>query len=445
MWNAVRRYYTTEPPIRLAILCQPSAKFCHMKDKSDPTSSPPELLGLVRNALAHLYDHAFLQNHPLAAMLDRENNLDQVSRAQRVRRLLLDCIELLRPPTDAPADTARAYAILNNHYLDGLAMPTVAEKLGLSQRQAYRELEKGIKAITNLLWERVGREVAPTAPPSDNRRQIAQQEVERLRPAARVESVDLADLVGKIAVLLQPLSEQTGIRIELAAPEKWAPVIADRTMLRQALLNLLTYALRVVRTNVVIAAARTNAGWQIDLRESTTALARAPVKFDDIEQTEIGLTVARSLIEASGGQLEIAPAGMKGHARIVLPRARQATVLAIDDNADIVALFQRYLAGHAVSVVSAKSAEDALRLAVELQPQVITLDIMIPNQDGWEILQKLKTAPGTKHIPVIICSVLHEPQLAQAMGASGYVTKPVSQEKLLETLRRWLMPLPSAK
>ena len=415
-----------------------------MKEKTDLPPFPPELIGLIRSALAHLYDHAFLQNHPLAAMLDRENNLDQVSRAQRVRRLLLDCIESLRPPTDAPADTARAYAILNNHYLDGLPMPTVAEKLGLSQRQAYRELEKGVKAITNVLWERIGHEVAPaTSAPgaSDNRRQIAQQEVERLRPAAHAENIDLADLIGKIAVLLNPLSKQTGIRIELAAPENWEPVVADRTMLRQALLNLLSHALRVVHSNVVIAVAHANDGWQIDLRESASAVARSLVKFDDIEQTEIGLTVARSLIAAAGGRLEIEPSAGKWRARIFLPLARQATVLAIDDNADIVALFQRYLGGHAIAVVGAKSAEDALRLAIELQPQVITLDIMIPNQDGWEILAKLKTSPQTKHIPVIICSVLHEPQLAQAMGASGYVTKPVSQERLLETLRPWLIPL----
>jgi CheY-like chemotaxis protein len=418
-----------------------------MKDKPDSTSFPPELLGLVRSALAHLYDHAFLQNHPLAAMLDRENNLDQVSRAQRVRRLLLDCIESLRPPTDAPADTARAYAILNNHYLDGLPMPYVAEKLGLSQRQAYRELEKGVKAITNLLWERIGHEVAPaTSAPgaSDNRRQIAQQEVERLRPAAHAENVDLADLLSKISVLLNPMSERTGIRIELSAPEKWSSVVADRTMLRQALLNLLSHALRVVRGNIAIAVARANDGWQIDLHESAIAVASAPVKIEDIEQTEIGLTVARSLIAAAGGRLEIEQGAGKWHALIFLPLARQATVLAIDDNADIVALFQRYLGAHAVSVVGVKSAEDALRLAVELQPQVITLDIMIPNQDGWEILQKLKTTPETKHIPVIICSVLHEPQLAQAMGASGYVTKPVSQERLVETLRRWLVPLSPA-
>ena len=119
----------------------------------------------------------------------------------------------------------------------------------------------------------------------------------------------------------------------------------------------------------------------------------------------------------------------------------RATVLTIDDNADIVALFQRYLGGYAVSVVGIKNAEDALRVAVELQPQVITLDVMMPNQDGWEILQKLKIAPETKQIPVIICSVLHEPQLAQALGASGYVTKPISQAKLVETLQQWLGPL----
>jgi CheY-like chemotaxis protein len=411
-----------------------------MKDFPDSASFPPELIGMVRSALAHLYDHAFLQNHPLAALCDREDSLDQVVRAQRVRRLLLDCIESLRPPADAPPDAARAYALLNNHYLDGLPITTVAEKLGLSQRQAYRELEKGIKAITDLIWERIGRDTAIEGPSS--RRQIAQEEVERLRPAAHLQSIDMVDLVGKIAELLTPLREQTGIQIELAAPDKWTPVVADRTMLRQALLNLHSHALRVARGNVVVGVAQAKDGWQIDLRESSTAAGRAPARSDDIEQAEIGLAVAHSLIEASGGKLMLLSTTAQWHARIFLPRPRQTTVLAIDDNAEIVALFQRYLGGHAVSVFGAKSAEEALRLATELQPQAITLDIMIPNQDGWEILQKLKAAPATKDIPVVICSVLHEPRMAQAMGASGYVTKPVTQEKLLEALHPWLAPLP---
>jgi CheY-like chemotaxis protein len=214
-------------------------------------------------------------------------------------------------------------------------------------------------------------------------------------------------------------------------------------MLRQALLNLLSHALRVVRGNVVIVVSRAKDGWQIDLRESPVRVETPSVPPDVIQQSEIGLPVAQSLIQAQGGQLVIASAG-KWEARIVLPLSRRPTVLVIDDNADIVALFQRYLGGYAVSVVGVKEAEDALRLAAELQPQVVTLDIMMPNQDGWEILQKLKASPETRHLPVIICSVLHEPQLAQAMGASGYVTKPVSQDRLLETLRQWLGPLQTA-
>jgi CheY-like chemotaxis protein len=439
-------YLTTKVAVSPLFFANPLPSFAKPK-MPDPTLPPSEFVVLVRSALAHLYDHAFLQNHPLAAMLDRENALDRPSRSQRVRRLLIDCINRLSPPTDAPADSVRAYIILNHHYLDGLPIPAVAEKLGLSQRQAYRELEKGIKATANLLWEEIGRD-APAAPAvlskadaPDARIETAQQEVERLRPAARAENVDLHDLLDKISALLLPLCQQTDIQIEFSAPERWPSVVTDRTMLRQALLNLLSYLIRIVRGNLVIAVSNHIEGWEINLSESAPASRGAfPLAGDD-GQTEIGLAVARSLIEGWGGRLATQQIDGKWQAQVILPMLRRATVLTIDDNADIVALFQRYLGGYAVSVVGMKNAEDAMRLAAELQPQVITLDVMMPDQDGWEILQKLKSAPKTKQIPVIICSVLHEPQLAEALGASGYVTKPISQAKLVETLQHWLGPL----
>ncbi len=69
-------------------------------------------------------------------------------------------------------------------------------------------------------------------------------------------------------------------------------------------------------------------------------------------------------------------------------------------------------------------------------------DVMMPNLDGWEVLQQLKAGPATTNIPVIICSVLPARELAQGMGASGYVSKPIRQEDLLQALQRWLGPLP---
>ncbi len=151
--------------------------------------------------------------------------------------------------------------------------------------------------------------------------------------------------------------------------------------------------------------------------------------------------MAQALVEAQGGYLEVYDSEGKWRARVSLPTSGRATILVIDDNADIVALFQRYLGGHEVSVVGATDGEEALRLAVELQPQAITLDVMMPNQDGWEILHRLKSSPDTQHIPVIVCSVLDEPQLALAMDASDTITKPVSQVGLLAVLQRWMGPL----
>ena len=74
------------------------------------------------------------------------------------------------------------------------------------------------------------------------------------------------------------------------------------------------------------------------------------------------------------------------------------------------------------------------RLAREVLPAAITLDIMMPNQDGWEILQALKSDPATRSIPVIICSVLEDPELAHSLGAAAYLQKPISQAALLDVL-----------
>jgi CheY-like chemotaxis protein len=107
----------------------------------------------------------------------------------------------------------------------------------------------------------------------------------------------------------------------------------------------------------------------------------------------------------------------------------------------MVELFRRFLGGHRVSVVGVSDSEHALKLSAELRPHLITLDVMMPNLDGWDVLQQLKRRPDTSQIPVIVCSVLNEARLALAMGASGYLTKPVNQIEFLAMAQRWLGPL----
>lgn len=414
--------------------------------------SPEELVRDVRSALAHLYDYAYLQSHALAALVDLGGELDRVSRAQRLRRLLLDCIEALRPQQleEAPSDAARAHAILTYRYVDGLSMAEIAAKRGLSERQAYRELEKGVIAVASLLHDRV-RAAASTdqaAPPDEGEEgplQVAQAEVARLHQAVNVEALDLRDLWQGVLDLLAPICERTGIRIVTAGAEPWPAVIADRVMLRQALLSLLTHALNsAVRGDLAVHVAPAPGGATLRIDEAAADSRTCPLAPPAPGQADVGLSVARALVRAQGGRLEIAASEGRWQATVSLRTTRGATILVIDDNQDLVSLLHRYLAGHEVTVVGATDGEQALRLAEELQPELITLDLMIPGRDGWEILQQLKRSPATADVPVVICSVLHELELAQSMGASDYVTKPVGQAELLRVLTRWLGPLPVA-
>jgi len=151
--------------------------------------------------------------------------------------------------------------------------------------------------------------------------------------------------------------------------------------------------------------------------------------------------MAELLISQQGGALAIheSPAGSR-QVVLSLPRANQTCVLVIDDNQAIHRLFERYLAPYQYKVIHAYSGQEALRLAVEASPHLITLDVMLPNMDGWQILRDLTQNPATKNIPVVVCSVLQEPELAFSMGARAYLKKPVERVELVTTLARLYSP-----
>lgn len=396
-----------------------------------------QLVHLVRGALTHLYDHAYLQNHPLVDMLDLDVGTDHVTRAQSIRRTLLECIEMLRPEgrDQGQGEAARAYAILTYRYVDGLSIEEIADKLALSIRQVYREHGKGVRAVASLLRDKV-RKMPPAAADQGDRLAAIRAEVAHLQQAVQPELLNLSRTLEEVFHLVGPLAQRAGVQVKMVSPETWPPVVADRIILRQTLINLLSYALHVTRMDLEITVSYRAGELRIEVCESAPGSAPPSSEHD-----EVNLLVAQALAEIQGGNLEARWERGRWRAHLVLPTSERKTLLVIDDNADIIALFQRYLGGHDVRVVGAMDGEQALRLAVELQPQAITLDVMMPTQDGWEILHQLKNTPLVCHIPVIVCSVLHEPELAFSMGASDYITKPVQQVDLLEALFRWMGPL----
>jgi len=176
----------------------------------------------------------------------------------------------------------------------------------------------------------------------------------------------------------------------------------------------------------------------VGVRPLARADPTAPLAADACDSLEM----ARQLVGLSDGSLEV-EAGAQASpfvARLFLPLAEQVAVLVIDDNVDTLRLFQRYLAGSRYPFIGARDAAQALALAEELTPRIIVLDVMMPGVDGWELLGRLRVHPKIGQVPIIVCTILPEEQLALALGATAFLRKPVSREAFLTALDRLAGP-----
>ncbi|GIV71711.1 MULTISPECIES: response regulator [Caldilinea] len=420
--------------------------------QDEPKDEADTFVQMVRATLLHLYDNAYLQNHPLTALWAGDSPGDRLTHAQDLRRTLLDCIERLRPQSTAHGDAARVYAVLTYRCVDGLTIEEIERKLGLSRRQVYREFSKGVEAVAAQLQDLLrtrnlhslpratavaGLEAAPS------RRELAEAELMRLRKEMRSEALDLRQLVESLCALLDARLQPRGLRFDLSELHPASPVLADRALLRQALLNLFSYAIDVLPPNTTLRLSTLEIEGAVQLHLRQQALPDASEKHmakhapPSPRREGVALAVAESLIAAQNGRLTLHEAPGAWLAEVALPTAQAPTVLIIDDNQGLIELFQRYLAGHRVVVIGARGGEEALQLLQQVTPQAILLDVMMPHQDGWEVLQRLRkeAAPTT---PILVCSVLREHELALSLGANDALVKPVSQPALLDALRRWL-------
>ena len=116
--------------------------------------------------------------------------------------------------------------------------------------------------------------------------------------------------------------------------------------------------------------------------------------------------------------------------------ARHGAVLVIDDDPAARETVARLLRNEGYTPVPAGCGEDGLRIARELAPVAVVLDVVMPGMDGWSVLSALKLDPATASIPVIVTTVLEDQDIAWALGAAGYLMKPVARERLEEMMKR---------
>ncbi len=154
-----------------------------------------------------------------------------------------------------------------------------------------------------------------------------------------------------------------------------------------------------------------------------TKVAAYPEKVDFCKGCEV---VERLILESE----EFKEIEMSGE----ITEPSRKSVMVIDDNPEAIEIIRKYL-GEDYHVVGLLSGEEAVEKAKKIKPIAITLDIMMPVKDGWQVLQELKSTPETQDIPVIVLSIVDEKQLGFSLGAAEYIVKPVEKEILLRKLK----------
>ena len=386
--------------------------------------SLPEQVSWTRDVLERLYDIPYLRH-----ALDLKPEGIPIRDARELQTRVIDQIQILKPPPEVGSGSLawRLYNALDLRYVRGLTQIEAASELNISLRQLRREQDRGIEAIASLLANQSEQHIP--VPNVSETHGTAQP-----TPIGEYEFLRLDDLLHGVLSLIDPLLTEKNAHVQVRLPSP-APVFwTNRTAVRQLLIMLFTWLVHDVSGGILFVNGTVH-GELLKLVICSESLAFTPAGKAgfDIATTEHE-TIA---ILAHDARIEMhLPSDKNRNVELFVPMSSRQRILFVDDNLDNLALTDRFLANSPYDLIAVSRAEDTLVQAQTLQPSCIVLDVMMPGRDGWEILALLKSHPETIHIPVIVCSVLSNSDLARALGAAATLTRPHTANQLLETLHR---------
>jgi signal transduction histidine kinase/DNA-binding response OmpR family regulator len=300
--------------------------------------------------------------------------------------------------------------------------------------------------------------------------------IEAGRMDLHFEDVDLNRLLADVRMLVTPLMDKNGNTFEIDMPADIGSMRIDLVKLKQSLINILSNAAKFTKDGLVKLTVSKDMSnplkpvFRFAVKDSGIGMNKEQVGrlFQAFTQadasttrnyggTGLGLTITKHFCVMLGGDIEVVSAPGEGATfTITLPdgqagpatehmatvpafsgAATGRTVLIVDDDPTVHDVLRATIAREGYRLLHAYDGEQALTIAREERPDVITLDVMMPKLDGWTVLGKLKSDPALAPIPVIMLTIVDERTTGYSLGAAEYMTKPVDRSRLLELLRRF--------
>jgi len=293
------------------------------------------------------------------------------------------------------------------------------------------------------------------------------------------EPTDLQEIIRGVMSTAIALVKDKPIELQQSVPADLPTVIADGRRVRQVLLNLVSNAAKFTDQGFIRVEAKVE-GDDVVISVSDSGIGIPPEKLPHIFEaftqvdaspsrkyggTGLGLTISKSFIELHGGRIWVeselgkgstftftlpiqGPSQIRPEAE---PKAEETpseevpspvpempgrVVLCVDDDEGVITLFRRYLDKQGYQVVGLSDPFRVVEEARRIRPFAITLDVMMPGKDGWQVIQELKADPETRDIPVVVCSIVSEKGRGLSLGAADYLVKPILEQDLISALDR---------
>jgi signal transduction histidine kinase/DNA-binding response OmpR family regulator len=279
----------------------------------------------------------------------------------------------------------------------------------------------------------------------------------------RPEACQVEPILDEMLALFRTQAQVRRVTLVLEIRSPLAKLMVDRIRLQQIFHNLLSNAVKFTTEGGLVTISARQIGAEQEFVVRDTGIGIAPEDhqriFEAYEQagkqegkqkgTGLGLAITKRLVEMHGGRIWVESVPGQGSAFMVrLPGAEpfqaetemtdasRPLVLVVEDDLVAAELIREHLMRGGYRVALVGSGQAGLGAAKRLQPDAITLDLGLPDLDGWEVLYRLKGDPATQRIPVLIVSAQEQGQLGLSLGAVDWLAKPVNPERLLSALQR---------